>query len=58
MISIWEVQTVWETRRKCFKRCPDAEGYFGQLYRETDNCAELHRIEVTEEEFNEIDFAD
>lgn len=58
MVSIWEVQTVWGTRRKYFQRCTNAERYFVKLHKEFDGCAELHRFEVTTEEFNETDLED
>lgn len=58
MISIWEVQTTWGTRRKCFQSCPHAEKYFVKLHQEFDGCAELHRFEVTTEEFNLLDLED
>lgn len=57
MISVWEAHTKLGTNRRVFKTCPHAEKYFMELYKKFDG-AELHRFEVTEEEFSEMHFED
>ena len=59
MIPVWDVQTFYGTHQKTFQKKYNAEKYFNQLSCGYDrDLIEIHRRELTTEEFNLTDVED